>query len=221
MHLGAYHPDTIHTLDNLALAHVAAGAPDKALPLFQQAARGLEKLEFTHAEAGRIVGDLCDCLERLKQSDRADLWRREWLAAARAKFGPESDAYAEALQDQGGDLLRRGRYADSEPTLRECLAIRRRTKPEAWTTYYAQSLLGGALTGQARYAEAEPVLEQAYAGLKARVGQIPPLLARHRVAEAGKGVVALYEAWGKTEKAAAWKARLGLADLPADVFARP
>jgi hypothetical protein len=33
--------------------------------------------------------------------------------------------------------------------------------------------------------------------------------------------VRLYEAWGKTELAAAWKERLGLADLPADVFARP
>jgi FtsP/CotA-like multicopper oxidase with cupredoxin domain len=30
-----------------------------------------------------------------------------------------------------------------------------------------------------------------------------------------------YEAWGKPGKAAEWKAKLGLADLPADVFARP
>jgi hypothetical protein len=34
-------------------------------------------------------------------------------------------------------------------------------------------------------------------------------------------VVRLYEAWGKTEQATAWKARLGMADLPEDVFARP
>jgi hypothetical protein len=31
----------------------------------------------------------------------------------------------------------------------------------------------------------------------------------------------LYEAWGRPEQARAWKARLGLADLPDDVFARP
>jgi hypothetical protein len=34
-------------------------------------------------------------------------------------------------------------------------------------------------------------------------------------------VVRLYEVWGKPDQSAAWKARLGLADLPDDVFARP
>jgi tetratricopeptide (TPR) repeat protein len=208
MHLGTYHPDTIHTLDNLALAYVAAGEPEKALPLFQQAAAGLERLTFTHGEAGRIVGDLCDCLERLGRSAEADLWKRKWLAAAKGKYGPESAAYAEELQDQGESLVRRGRYVDSEPILRECLAIRRKTQPGAWKAYYAQSLLGGALMGQGRYAEAEPDLGQAYAGLKAREGQIPPLLARHRVAEAGHRVVRLYEAWGRPEKAAEWRRKL-------------
>jgi len=33
--------------------------------------------------------------------------------------------------------------------------------------------------------------------------------------------VRLYEAWGKPEQAAMWKERLGMADLPADLFARP
>jgi hypothetical protein len=35
------------------------------------------------------------------------------------------------------------------------------------------------------------------------------------------GVVRLYEHWGKLDQAAAWKAKLGLPDLPADTFARP
>jgi hypothetical protein len=34
-------------------------------------------------------------------------------------------------------------------------------------------------------------------------------------------VVRLYENWGKPEKAAVWRAKLDLADLPADFFARP
>lgn len=42
-----------------------------------------------------------------------------------------------------------------------------------------------------------------------------------RLSEVASRVVRLYEAWGKPEQAAAWKAKLGLADLPADVFARP
>ena len=39
------------------------------------------------------------------------------------------------------------------------------------------------------------------------------------LAESAERVVQLYEAWGKTELATMWKAKLGLADLPADVFA--
>jgi hypothetical protein len=34
-------------------------------------------------------------------------------------------------------------------------------------------------------------------------------------------VVQLYESWGRPEKAAVWKAKLGLTDLPNDVFAGP
>jgi hypothetical protein len=34
-------------------------------------------------------------------------------------------------------------------------------------------------------------------------------------------VVRRYEAWGKTAQAAAWKEKLGLADLPGVVFALP
>jgi len=33
--------------------------------------------------------------------------------------------------------------------------------------------------------------------------------------------VRLYEAWGKPEEAAGWKGKLGLANLPAEVFAHP
>jgi hypothetical protein len=46
---------------------------------------------------------------------------------------------------------------------------------------------------------------------------IPPQ-GKPRLPEAAERVIRLYEAWGKPEQAAAWKARLGLADLPADVF---
>jgi hypothetical protein len=44
---------------------------------------------------------------------------------------------------------------------------------------------------------------------------------RFRLREAAERVVQLYEAWNRPDRAAAWKARVGLPDLPADVFARP
>ena len=49
---------------------------------------------------------------------------------------------------------------------------------------------------------------------------IPPR-SRSRLAEAGGRIVALYEAWGKPEKAAEWRAKTDPdAGFPADPFAR-
>jgi eukaryotic-like serine/threonine-protein kinase len=208
MKLGMYHPYTIHTLWNLGLAYHSAAKREKALAMFQQAAAGLEKLDFTHAEAGPIVESLCDCLEERRQFEQSDLWRRKWLAAAKKKDGPDSAAYAGELAKQGEDLLRRKRHAEAEPILRECVAILQKKKPEEWTTFHAQSLLGGALLGQKDCAEAEPLLVQGFDGLKARQSQIPRLYARHHVAEAGKRIVQLYEAWDRAEMADEWRTKL-------------
>jgi hypothetical protein len=208
MTLGVYHPYTLHTMENLALAYESAGAPEKALALFRQAAAGLERLEFTHAEAGRIVGNLCHSLEQRGQFDQADVWRRKWLAAVKMKDGPDSPAYAEKLAEQAEFMRRNRRHADAEPILRESVAILQKKQPEGWTTFYAESLLGNALLEQEKYADAEPILVQGYEGLKAREGHIPPLYARFRVAEAGQRIVRLYEAWGRVEKAAEWRTKL-------------
>jgi tetratricopeptide (TPR) repeat protein len=208
MTLGASNPYTVHTLWNLALAYDAHKEPEKALALFQQAAAGLEKLDFTHAEAGTIVESLCRCLERSGQVDRADGWRRKWLAAAKRKHGPDSAEYADELAEQGENLLQQGRHSDAEPILSECVAILRKKQPATWMTFHAQSLLGGVQLGLKRYADAEPLLLQGYEGLKAREGQIPPLYARHHVGGACRRIVGLYEALGHAEKAAEWRTRL-------------
>jgi tetratricopeptide (TPR) repeat protein len=206
--LGAYHPHTIHTLDNLALAYLDAEKPEQALPLLQQAAAGLEKHRFVPGHSGRMIANLCRCLEKMNQPRLADEWRRKWLAAAREKYGPESAAYANELEVHGVDLLDRGRHAEAGPILRECLAIRRKAQPGDWKTFDAQSSVGAALLGQGAYAEAEPLLVAGYEGLKAREKEIPRFFARYRLAEAGGRIVRLYEARGQLEQAAAWRSRL-------------
>jgi hypothetical protein len=44
---------------------------------------------------------------------------------------------------------------------------------------------------------------------------------RFRLRAAAERVVRLCEEWSKPDQAAAWKAKLGMPDLPADAFARP
>jgi hypothetical protein len=74
--------------------------------------------------------------------------------------------------------------------------------------------------GQAKYAEAEPMILAGYEGMKARETRIPAP-DRARLREAAERVVRLYDGCNKPDQAAAWKAKLGMPDLPADVFARP
>jgi serine/threonine protein kinase len=205
--LGVHHPRTIQTLDGLGLAYKFAGKLDKALPLLQQAAAGVEKAKFTHGSASRVIADLCECLDKSNRSREADDWRRKWLAAAREKYGPESAAYARKLEEQGASLLSRGRHADAEPILRECLAVFQKTQPLDWGAFQAQSLLGAALAGQGAYAKAEPLLIAGYEGLDARKEQIPPFYVQHRLAQAAERMVQLYEAWGQPEKAASWQSK--------------
>jgi hypothetical protein len=80
--------------------------------------------------------------------------------------------------------------------------------------------LGDALLGQGRYDEAQPLIIEGYEGLEARQAKIPAP-SRARVSEATERVVRLYDSWGNSDRAAAWKIRLGMPGLPADVFARP
>jgi hypothetical protein len=48
-----------------------------------------------------------------------------------------------------------------------------------------------------------------------------PANGRYLITEAEKRVVRLYTNWGKQDQVTAWKAKVGMPDLPADVFAAP
>jgi hypothetical protein len=59
-----------------------------------------------------------------------------------------------------------------------------------------------------------------YEQMKARKSRIP-VPERTRLREAAERVIRLYEACGNLDQATAWKAKLGMPDLPTEVFARP
>jgi hypothetical protein len=99
-------------------------------------------------------------------------------------------------------------WVEAEPVLRECLTIREKAQPDAWTTFNTQSLLGGALLGQKKYAEAEPRLLIGHEGMKQREKVIPPQLKDLRLREALERLVQLYEAMDKKDDAEKWRTQL-------------
>jgi hypothetical protein len=205
--LGADHPDTLLSLNNLGTSYRAAMKLALALPLFQEAAAGIEKRRFQHEYAPRIVNNLIDCHERLRQFDRAETWRRKWLGVVKERSGAGSLPYADELRQLSTNLLAQKRLTDAEVVIREGLAIREQQQPDDWMTFSTRLTLGGTLLAQKKYAAAEPLLLAGYEGLKLREKMIPPQDIM-RLSQGIQFLVHLYEATGKTDDAAKWRKEL-------------
>jgi eukaryotic-like serine/threonine-protein kinase len=224
--LGGHHPATLMTLLELAMTYQDAGELDKALPLFQQAATGVEKLEYAHSEAGRIFSNLASCHEQLKQYDQAEVWRRKWLPMSLEIDGPESFRYASfiGLAGLGSNLVQQKKYADAEPVMRESLAILQKNFP-GWESFRAQSLLGDALLGQQKYAEAEPHLVHACLEMKKLVTDsghtYHSSLDRRNLIEALERLVQLYDATNRPDEAAQWRKELEAKRKDAEKTVKP
>ncbi|MGL4419975.1 MAG: hypothetical protein ACRCZF_04860, partial [Gemmataceae bacterium] len=87
----------------------------------------------------------------------------------------------------------------AEEMLRECMTIREKTQPDAWTTFNTHAMLGAALLGQKKYADAEPLLLTGYEGMKTREKTIPPP-GRSRIPESLDRLIELYTATKKPDE---------------------
>jgi hypothetical protein len=196
--LGANHPDTLTTLNNLAGSYQTAGKLPEAIALFEQAATGIAKRRFQHQFAGLIIPNTIAAYEQARQLDKAEGWRRQWLAVVKQQAGADSPAYAGELESLGQNLLQQKKWADAEPVLRESLGICEKKEPDDWRTFNTMSVLGGALLGQKKHAEAEPLLLKGYEGMRAREDKIPEP-AKKRIPDALNRLIELYIATDKPE----------------------
>jgi serine/threonine protein kinase/tetratricopeptide (TPR) repeat protein len=219
--LGPDHPNTLQSRNNLAVAYFRAGQVQDAIALHQRTLELREtKLGPDHPETLRSRNNLAYIYELVGRVDDAERLRRVTLARRRKTTKTGDPFVAHDLFGLSALLLRQSRWSEAEPLLNESLAILQKATPDDWRRHHAMSLLGGALLGQGRYADAESLVVPGYEGLKAREASIN-VSDRVIVREAAERVIRLYENWGKAELATAWKSKLGLHDLPADVFAQP
>jgi serine/threonine protein kinase len=206
---GEEHPETLAAMNNLALLYRAQGQYAKAEPLLRAAVAGARrKFGLAHPHTQSFIGNWADCCGRLWQPAGPEPLCRELADCLKRQSGADSPQYAGALAFLGHNLLHQKKWADAESVLRECLAIRDKKEPKAWTTFNTRSMLGGSLLGQAKYAEAEPLLLVGYEGMKQREEKISHW-SRCRLAEAAERLARLYEATGKKAEAAKWWNELG------------
>jgi non-specific serine/threonine protein kinase/serine/threonine-protein kinase len=215
--LGAEHPDTLLTLANLGSNYARAGRLDDGIRCLELALATARKrpgpLPFYLAW---VPSSLAATYDQANQFGKSEALYRENVEQARQQFGADDPRTAGALAQLGSNLLRQHKHADAEKALRDCLAIREKTEPDAWTTSNTRSMLGAALLGQKHYADAEPLLRVGYEGMKLREAKIPPQ-AKVRLSEALQRLVQLYDAWGKPDEAARWRKELDAAkERPTD-----
>jgi non-specific serine/threonine protein kinase/serine/threonine-protein kinase len=220
--LGPDHPSALNVRANLAAAYMATNRSAEAAVLFEAVIKAMEaRLGPDHYLTLANRGNLALAYESLgRWADAEALWR-ENVTRHRKREKPGSLPLGSALTTLGRNLLMQGKGSEAEPLLREALAIREKAMPDAWLRFLTMSLLGGALLDQGKYPEAEPLVVAGYEGIKAREAKIPASTKSLILPGSAERVVRLYEAWGKPDQARSWAERLGLADLPADVFARP
>jgi serine/threonine protein kinase/tetratricopeptide (TPR) repeat protein len=207
--LGPDHPDTLMALANLAINYRDAGRTAEAVPLLEEAVQRAGKLpKLTPALRAFFRQTMAETYDRAGRFTRSEPYYRAVLEHRRQKYGaahPRTDA---AQAELGANLLGQKKYDEAQRLLRECLAYRTATEPDAWATFNARSLLGAALLGQKEYDAAEPLLREGYEGLKRYQERIPAVARRLRLTEALQRLMLLYEAQGQTAEAATWHKEL-------------
>ncbi len=200
--LGRPHPITQKMLANLGSAYYEAGRMVEAIPLLEEVYQSSKK----HPSLRYVGPDLLIFYAKASKLTEMAKLIDELLADAQRNLSKESPQWALLRAQIGMALLDARRFAEAEPHLRESLAIREKTQPDAWTTFNTQSLLGGALLGQKKYADAEPLLLKGYEGMKTREKIIPKTGGGDlRMPQALDRLIQFYTETNKPEEVKRWQ----------------
>jgi serine/threonine protein kinase/tetratricopeptide (TPR) repeat protein len=212
---GEIHPNTSATLHDLALIAEARNDLAGAEAMLRRALDIARKtLGEKHPVVATTLNSLAHVLVAQGRVDEAATALQESLAIARPALGGNHQLVAIYAMNLAVVQLTRNDAVAAEALIKEALPIRarapglvpsrRRTvSDDDWSVAAAKALLGSSLVAQRRYADAEVVLLEARRDLEAQTSPS----ARDVKTTIG-GLARLYEAWGKHEAAAAYRARL-------------
>jgi len=164
--LGAEHPNTLSTLVTLGSAYQAAKSNAEAMKAYEQVLSCMERVQFQHKYADRIMTKTLAGLESLPELSKAEQGRRQWLTHLQSVQGKEDPLVANELELLGINLFQQKKWTEAESALRECLVIREKNDARSWPTFYTSSLIGTTLLAQLKAKDAEPFLVKAYTGMK-------------------------------------------------------
>jgi len=213
---GPESPDVIPGMDTLAELYRVEGKYGPAETLYHQTVE-LERRVFGPQDPNTLISTgglaLTYYLEG-KYAQAEDLYT-QILAGRKQRPDPENPDTLDSMADLALTNLAQGKFSASEALAREAVEWDRKSRPDAWQRFFAESLLGASLAGQTKYAEGEPLLLAGYQGMDARKDLIAAP-DRYHLDRAGEWLVQLYRAWGKPDKAAKWAQQEKLAKAAAE-----
>jgi len=199
------HPKIAQSLNNLAMVHYRVGEYDAAEPLFRESL-SMNRALFgeVHPEVSANLNNLALVARDRGDYSRADELFAQVLALDRQILGAGHVLVARGLNNWAESLRRSGDLTRASALLRESVAIHTNVLSAAhWQTASTKMMLVRCLTPQRRFTEAERLLLEAFPVLEKEWGR-----GHDRVKTAVERAAALYDAWGKPEKAAEWRAKL-------------
>jgi eukaryotic-like serine/threonine-protein kinase len=202
---GPEHPNTLGSMTDLAGAYAAQGNYDQADRLYTQVLASYHR--SLPAQAPAILYTLSGVAFMRQLQGRyaeAETYAAQALAGQEHILGAENPLTMLAEEDLALALVSQRKFAEAEPLAREAADFARKTVPNDWDRFRAESLLGASLAGQKKYAEAEPLLTGGYNGMAAQK-DFEPVPGWYHLDRAADWIVQMYDAWDKPAKAAGWK----------------
>ncbi|MCP4245523.1 MAG: serine/threonine protein kinase [bacterium] len=203
--IGPRHVQVAIATANIAGALAAQGHFEEAIAQCREAV-ALERdlLGSNHPTTMVDIKRLAGLLQHVSEFDEADPLFREALGYERQRHTEPHQATAAMAYRVGKVRLERGDPPGAEPFLRECLDVASATVPDAHRLMMnGRDALGECLLALGRYEESERLFRANHLIL---TQLIPPNAAATR--RTRQRLIDLYEAWGKPEEAAKWRAKL-------------
>jgi len=203
--LGEEHPDTMKSRNNLALVYTDQARYDKAEQLCLETLQICKRvLGGEHPDTLSCTNNLADVYSVQGRYDEAEPLYRETLENRLRVLGEEHSQTLFSMMNLAGLHYKQGHFEQARSLQHQAVAVSRRVWPEgSWFTGAFLGEYGPTLIKLQRYEDAEVALREAHDTLTATRG--PDFERTITVAES---LVELYDAWGKPQKAAEYRAKL-------------
>lgn len=203
--LGEDHPHVAVSLSNLAGLLKRRRDFDGAEQLYRQALAIMRKLHGEeHPELAVLLNNLATLFREKGDLDSAEQLFRQALEMRRKLLKAGHPSIINGLQNLALLLMRKGDLKAAEPLFKEAVELAPKSYPEGhWMIAESRSNYGACLTKLGRFREAEEHLQAGYQGLKSSLGEM-----HERTQKAIASLIELYQASGKPDEAARYRALL-------------